>query len=156
MRYREGESLWLDDAELAGMAQVKQDVYSERDDWIGIIQEFLDKPITPDWEDKTPEERRAWVRGDSLEQWDELDLVPRETVSGVEIRVECFGDDRAGIKGNDFTGRRISRIMGQMPGWKKLEKLVKTKGYGPQRVYVRTGSEAHKRYEIAEEFRKYI
>jgi predicted P-loop ATPase len=137
VRYRAGESLWLDDAGLAGYAQVMQEAYSERDEWFGLIQEYLDIPITPDWESKTPEERRAWIRGDSLETWDELDLVQRETVSSTEIRVECFGEDRAGVRGNDQTGRRISKIMGQMPGWKKQKTLRRVAGYGPQRWYAR-------------------
>lgn len=137
VRYREGESLWLDDSMLAEAAQIAQETYSERDEWIGLIQEYLDTPITPDWEQKTPEERRAWIRGDSLEQWDDLDLVRRETVSGTEIRVECFGEDRAGIKGGDFSGRRIAKIMGLMPGWRKVKSPVRVPGYGHQRVYKR-------------------
>jgi predicted P-loop ATPase len=137
VRYRAGESLWLDDAGLAGYAQVMQEAYSERDEWFGLIQEYLDIPITPDWESKTPEERRAWIRGDSLETWDELDLVQRETVSSVEIRVECFGEDRAGVKGGDSASRRVAKIMGQMPGWKKQKTLRRVAGYGPQRWYAR-------------------
>lgn len=137
VRYRAGESLWLDDAGLAEAAQIAQETYSERDEWIGMIQEFLDTPIPPDWEEKSPEDRRAWINGDSLEKWDELDLVRREQVSGTEIRVECFGEDRAGIKGRDLSGRRIARIMGRMPGWKKAEPVVWVPGYGSQRVYRR-------------------
>lgn len=137
VRYKAGESLWLDDDGLAEAARIAQETYSERDEWIGMIQEFLDKPITPDWETKSPEDRRAWIRGDSLEQWDELELVRREQVSGTEIRVECFGEDRAGIRGNDQSGRRIARIMGRMPGWTKVDSAVRIPVYGKQRVYRR-------------------
>ena len=137
VRYKAGESLWLDDAMIAEAAQTAQEAYSERDEWFGIIQDYLDKLITPNWESKTPEERRAWIQGDSLETWDELDLVRREQVSSTEIRVECFGEDRAGVRGNDLNSRRIARIMGQMPGWKKQKTLRKVAGYGPQRWYAR-------------------
>ena len=137
VRYKAGESLWLEDTMLAEAAQIAQETYSERDEWFGLIQEYLDTPITPDWERKTPEERREWIRGDSLETWDELDLVQREAVSSTEIRVECFGEDRAGIRGNDLSGRRIAKIMGLMPGWKKQKTLRKVAGYGPQRWYAR-------------------
>lgn len=137
VRYRAGEKLWLDDELVDQYAQEEQAAFSERDEWIGLIQEYLDTPITPDWESKTPEERRSWIRGDSLETWDELDLVRRDQVCATEIRVECMGEDRAGIRGNDLSGRRIARIMGQMPGWEKRKAPVRIAGYGQQRVYVR-------------------
>lgn len=155
VRYKAGESLWLDDSMLAEAAQIAQETYSERDEWIGLIQEYLDTPITPDWEQKTPEERRAWIRGDSLEQWDELDLVRRETVSGTEIRVECFGEDRAGIRGNDFSGRRIAKIMGLMPGWTKMKTTLRVPGYGQQRCYARENSAALHQDRLKEEHKRW-
>lgn len=139
VRYRQGENLWLDDELIAGEAKEIQAANTYRDEWIGIIQEYLDKPITPDWEEKSPEDRAAWIQGDSLEKWEPRDLVRREQVSATEIRVECFGEDRAGLRGNDFNSRRISRIMGQMPGWKRVKTTQRVPGYGSQRVYRREG-----------------
>lgn len=137
VRYKAGEKLWLDDDGINAYARRVQAANTYQDEWIGIIEEFLDKPITPDWESKSKEDRRAWILGDSLETWDELDLVQRETVSGPEIRYECFGLEQATKSNYDNTSSRIARIMGQMPGWVKLEKKKRVRGYGSQWVYAR-------------------
>lgn len=137
VRYKAGEKLWLDNDAVNAYARSVQAANTYQDEWVGIISDYLDKLITPDWDKKTPEERRAWVQGDSLETWDELDLVRRDQVSIPEIRVECFGEDRAGMQGRDLTSRRISRIIGQMPGWQKQKQKKKVPGYGSQWVYAR-------------------
>ena len=137
VRYRAGEKLWLDDDLIAKEAQEIQAENTYRDEWIGIIQDFLDRPIPKDWESRSPEDRRAYIAGDTLEKLDEKDLMRRNRVSGTEIRVECIGEDRTGNKGNDLTSRRIARIMGQMPGWGRGKKAVRLVGYGKQKVYER-------------------
>ena len=137
VRYKAGEKLWLDDDLVDKQAKERQAEFSEHDEWEGLIEEYLDKLITPNWGKKTPEERRAWIRGDSLETWDDLDLVRRDQVSIPEIRVECLGEDRAGKSGANQTSRRISNIMSQIPSWERQPNKKKIPGYGSQYVYTR-------------------
>ena len=140
VRYRAGESLWLDNDTVAKQAKEIQAEFSVQDEWAGIIEEFLDKPVPPNWAEKTWEERRAWFRGDSIETWDELDLVRRDRISGTEIRVECIGEDRTRNGSNyNNSSKRISDIMSMMPGWERLPGKREVKGYGSQTCYQRKG-----------------
>lgn len=137
MRYRAGESLWLEDRNIAEAAQEMQERMTAQDELVGQIEEYLDMPLPDNWEARTPEERRAYIRGDTLDDREKATR-QRTHVCVVEIRVEMFGEERAGLR-TDQVSRRIAGIMGRMPGWAKSARRQRVPVYGAQWVYYRVG-----------------
>ena len=133
-RYRRMEPLYLP-PELEMQARLNQKRFNDLagDERIGMIQQYLDTPLPADWETRSLERRRAYIR-----QADPLDaqgVVTREEVSAVEILCELFGqamDERARYKTRD-----INALMEWVPNWVKGESK-RVPGYGKQRVWKRT------------------
>lgn len=136
VRYKAGESLWLDDAGLASSAKEAQDVFSTRDEWIGLIQDYLDIPLPDDWYERTPEERRAYISGDTLEDQRKNTML-RDTICVTEVRMELFGESRGGRGGPDATARRIAKVISTLPGWERIKGTRRVPGYGVQKVFRR-------------------
>jgi predicted P-loop ATPase len=136
VRYKAGESLWLDDKALASDAKEAQEAFSTRDEWIGLIQDFLDIPLPPDWYERTPEQRRAYIAGDTLED-QEKNTMRRGTICVTEVRMELFGESKGGRSGPDATAKRIGRIIASLPGWERAKTARRVPGYGAQKVFVR-------------------
>lgn len=137
VRYRAGETLWLDDRSIAADAQAMQEMMTVQDEQAGLIEEYLDTPLPDNWETRTPEERRAYIHGDTLDDHDQATRM-RTHVCVVEIRVELFGEDRTDMR-TDQISRKIAGVMGRMPGWTKWPKKRRTGVYGTQWVYYRDG-----------------
>lgn len=137
VRYKQGESLRLDDPELERMAKEQQARYSIQDEMEGQIEEFLDTPLPENWDTYTPEQKHSYIAGDSI-IGSEDGTVRRDLVCVTEIRVEMIGEDRAKFGGNDNLSRHISDVMNNMPGWRKLPQKKRFKTYGPQWAYQRT------------------
>lgn len=148
MRYCEGETLWLDDRAVAEEAQATQEMMTVQDELSGQIEEYLDIPLPFNWEDRKPEERRAYIQGDTLD--DHACMTCKRTrVCVVEIRVELLGEMRATFN-NDGISRRIAAAMSRMPGWTKGKQRRRVRGYGPQWVYYRDGYETPEEDETNE------
>ena len=135
VKYRAGESLWLDNKELYDMAAEAQAEHVVQDELVGMIEDYLDTPLPENWDSFTPEERRDYIHGGATTIGAE-GVRTRERVSIAEIRVELCGEDRARSGGNDMLSRRIANIMNTLPGWKRAGQM-RVKGYGNQRVYGR-------------------
>ena len=67
VRYRAGETLWLDDRAVAEEAQAAQEMMTVQDTALGELMEYLDTRLPDNWESRTPEERRAYIWGDTLD-----------------------------------------------------------------------------------------
>lgn len=150
-RYKAGESLWLNDEKIAEEAEGVQAMLTiqDEDEWYGMVEEFLDIKLPANWVERTPEERRAYIAGDTVEDRGVVGVVRRDQVSIVELRVECFGDRREDMRSSrDGTTRRLVSIMSKMPGWRKLPKKVRVPGYGVQWVYHRWGAQTYRDTEI--------
>ena len=139
-RYRNKEPLWLNDGTMQKVIKDVQERYSVQDELAGIIQEYLDQRLPNNWEDLTPEDRAAFIQGRSPLDLGDCDL-RRDLVSVTEIRCELCGEDRAKGGGSDLLSRRIANLMNTMPGWAKQEKKQRLRGYGPQWVYRREGTQ---------------
>lgn len=139
VRYREGEVLWLEDAELQRIAREEQERYTVQDELAGQISEYLDTRLPNTWESMSPDERRAFIQGNSVHDLGLCEL-RRDVVSVIEIRCEMCGEDRARGGGNDLLSRRIANLMNTMPGWEKQPKKKRIGVYGPQWVYRRAGT----------------
>lgn len=139
VRYRAGETLWLDDRAVAEEAQAAQEMMTVQDTALGELMEYLDTPLPDNWESRTPEERRAYIWGDTLDDHAAATRL-RTCVSAVEVRVELLGEPRATFK-RDQVSAGILSALNRAPGWTKGKKRRKLRGYGAQWVYYRDGYE---------------
>ena len=140
VRWREGEVLWLDDAELAELARAAQEAHTAVDDWTDIISTYLDTLIPADWASKDMQQRRDFFDWEASSGYRDIGkgeegTVRRDRISGAEIRWECFGI-RAGNT-NDMSARRISNIMNNMPGWVRVKSPYRDRLYGIVRGWER-------------------
>ena len=142
VRYKDGEKLWMDTPDLMHDALVEQETYTQEDEWIGMVQEYLDRPLPDDWDDRTPEQRRDFIQG--------YDLTPPEIVAGytkrrdvvsiAEIRYELLREDLTkGGGGNNEASRHLGRVMNVLTEWEK-GKSARMTMFGKQKVYVRVGA----------------
>ena len=136
VRYRGGEALWLNDAQLQQFARTEQERYTVQDELAGQIAEYLDTRLPDNWEALCPEDRTSFIQGRSPLELGSCNL-RRDVVSIIEIRCELCGEDRSKGGGNDFLSRRIANLMNTMPGWTKLPKKKRVGVYGSQWVYRR-------------------
>lgn len=149
VRLDAGETLWMDTDELGRLAREAQAEFTEEDELVGIIQEYLDTPLPDNWYELPVEDRRDFHQGRSMTDPEKCSL-RRDFVSVTEIRVEALGQRRQDVaQGNNFTSRRIADIMARMPGWKRTGKLRRLRGYGPQRVFVRVTARSAEKPEQA-------
>lgn len=119
--YRNGEGLYLE-KNIEALATDVRECHSEEDPYVGIIQEYLEQPVTDEWGDQLP--------GDAGKQ--------RDKTCTLEIWIECFG----GNKNNcSLQNRRdIAAAIGKIEGWEPYEnhrKNVRFKDLGPQKAWVR-------------------
>lgn len=137
VRYRAGETLWLDDSAVAEEAQAAQEMMTVQDTALGELMEYLDTPLPDNWESRTPEERRAYIWGDTLDDHAAATRL-RTCVSAVEVRVELLGEPRVTFK-RDPVSAGILSALNRAPGWTKGKKRIRIRGYGAQWVYYRDG-----------------
>lgn len=121
-RFMMGEPLYMN-GDLEAYAKKVQQLHEEEDDWQGVIEEFLRKPVPKNY-DKLPLFSRTQFYAGRLETDEEL--VPRDKVCAREIYYECFG--RREDATDSRIMKRINGIMLRMPGWLRNKS---TRQYGP-------------------------
>lgn len=114
-----------------------------------LIQNFLDTPRPPEWEEIPLSERIAFFNGKWQEDDRKVGIVEdkksykkAERTCAMEILCELFGRDKRNIKNIDV--REINTIMQHMPGWKRHEGGIGSLRfpiYGKQRAYIRESTE---------------
>lgn len=137
--YRAGEELRLP-AEMEREAALAQDDHVEESPLKGIIEEYLEIPITEDWYDLPLHKKKQYIQ--QYKSDTELGMigeVQRTKVCAVEIWVEMLGKDRG-----DFQRRELNEIKGAMAaikGWDRPKtssgKQRFGEGYGIQTAYIR-------------------
>ena len=134
--WRKGESLWLDDPELAEIAVEEQENFIAQDGLAGQIEDYLDKPLPENWDDYTPQMRRDFF-SDGVPVDKETCTTRRDRICGVEVINELMGIDVSKLGQNDMLFRRVVNILNTMPGWRRESKRSRGKPYGLQRRYAR-------------------
>ena len=127
--WREGEPLTLGRELYAEAASLQAGARLE-DPWIGMIAEFLEKPVPEDWDTRTPEERLLWW-SDDFALGKVPRLRPRKWVCAAEIWCELFRQERSRLDGR--TARRITAAIRQLPGWREIGPRLTV--YGMQKCY---------------------
>ena len=111
--------------------------HEEEDPNLTLLQEALDKPIPENWNQMPRGERYAYMHDEFTGMVGKL--VRRDHVCINEVRFDIFGEDFRRVQAANGAGRYVySRLMAQMPGWKKTGRQMRCGVYGMQRVYERT------------------
>lgn len=128
------EKLHLEE-DIKEMAEEAQRNALETDDSYGVIENFLNKKLPENWEQRELQSRQNYYRGTEFGTSAEEGSVERTEVCIREILCECLGHDLS------FSDRKksfeLAAIMEKMPGWKKMGTTKRTKLYGVQKMYMR-------------------
>lgn len=128
-----GEDLYLDSS-LEEFAKEEQREAMEGDDREGIVREYLDLLLPPNWDRMDIYARREYVR-DRDDPTRSKGAVQRNTVSNIEIFCECFGKNKEDMRPSDSYS--IAAIMARIHGWVKSGESKRIPLYGKQRIYSR-------------------
>lgn len=134
--YNNGESLLLS-KEAEELAAKEQREAIEEDPRMAQVVEYLEKPLPVNWDKLDLDTRRMFLEGDT--DYDPESLVERETVSNMEIWVECFGKKAADMERKDSDA--ITALMMKVDGWERSGVRRRIGFYGQQRIYKRVTSE---------------
>ena len=134
--YNSGESLLLS-KEAEELAAREQREAIEEDPRMAQVIEYLEKPLPANWDKLDLDTRRMFLEGDT--EYDPESLVERETVSNMEIWVECFGKKAADMERKDSDA--LTALMMKVEGWEKSGRKKRLPLYGQQRIYQRVRQE---------------
>lgn len=130
--YNEGKTqLKLPDAILA-YAKAVQESHFDRSENQGLIEEFLEKPITKDWDSYNLDQRDIFYSNTADKH---TDLVPRTKVCALEIWCECLGGRKDNFKKSN--SYEINDILRRISGWHQQNSPRNHSFYGKQRGFER-------------------
>lgn len=125
--FRKGEALFLP-PELETAAREVQETYEEENPKVGIVADYLERLLPPDWEERDLYSRRTWLEGS------EPGTVQRDRVCSFEIWAEALGQSPDRL--DRYATKEIRDIMSNLPQWRHQGNAKCTrKPYGFQRYY---------------------
>ena len=128
--YENGELLYLTGEEAITANRIQQEAM-EYDDRQGIIEAYLDKPITSDWYSKGLMDRL-----EALQNTGSSNSVQRNHVCCMELWVEALGNPRTSY--NKMVARELNQIMVRIQGWRRGKNNYDFGvGYNKQKHYER-------------------
>ncbi|MGN0553198.1 MAG: VapE domain-containing protein [Oscillospiraceae bacterium] len=131
-----GEPLYLTGNALK-IAETTQEEHSEQNSKEGVIREFIEREVLPDWEKRSIAQRKMYWQADF--QKDGVQKVPRSKICAAEIWCECFGGDMRTMKRSDSI--EINSILQRISGWDKSNSSIRIGAeYGVQKGFVRSKS----------------
>lgn len=131
--YKNNEPLYLNSEEEKEAAK-QQDSHSEESAKAGLIDEYLNKPITEDWYSLSLNDRRAYIQGGDFGEVPEGNITRTKTCV-MEIWCELFNGDPKQL--NPLLSREINEILRGFSNWELSGRLKFGKCYGQQRAYIR-------------------
>ncbi len=137
--YEHGEKLYLG-GEYLETAKEYQNNAMEHDERAGAVEDFLNMEIPTNWYESDSESRKWYITGDKDDlyppfKFDNLNLMKRDKVCGIEIWIECFGKELGDYDRKAMN--EMAMIMSQIPGWEKADGKITINPYGRQRYYIR-------------------
>ncbi|WP_175414338.1 virulence-associated E family protein [Halalkalibacterium halodurans] len=123
MRWKMGEPLILPD-ELEAEAKRQQELHREVDPWEGVVAEFAERLVPPDWNKRSLSDRKLYWSGEFGKY--EGELVPRDRICAQEVWIEALNGDVRGLRRPEAI--RINSILDQLDGWKKYNNVYR---FGP-------------------------
>lgn len=131
--YKKGEDLFLPPA-LEKVARAVQEIYEEENPKVGIVLQYLERPLPVAWPDMDLYSRRQWLEGS------EKGTVPRERVCSLEIWAEALGQSPDRM--DRYGSKEVRDIMSKIPQWHHQgNALISSGPYGRQRYYKKEGAE---------------
>lgn len=157
--YKKDKSLVLD-KEAQRVARDMQEERTEGSEKVGLIADFLDKLLAPDWDEMSLQDRIDYIEtADSISSLSAEKLKERfrkgfrrrDRVCAMEVWCECLGNQPRQMRNIDARG--LNTVLQNMPGWKvyghgKRGKL-RFKLYGVQRAYYRESTLSAQLYKAA-------
>ncbi|AQS04768.1 virulence-associated E family protein [Clostridium beijerinckii] len=132
--FNNGETLYLNYEE-EKEAKKQQETHSEESAKAGLIEEYLNKPITDNWYNLGIAEKRNYIHGGDFGESQE-GTITRTKTCVMEIWCELFNGDPKML--TQITSREINDILKGIDGWKSYDgRLRFGKTYGTQRAFVR-------------------
>lgn len=128
--FDKGEKLYLDD-KMELLAKEQQEIFSEGDERLGIIERYLDIKLPVDWDSRGRYERRQYIEQGDYSQG----VHQRDYVCILEIWEEALGQDRKEC--NNYKVRELVSLLRKMNGWEFREYRRSFGIYGPQRHFAR-------------------
>lgn len=134
--WRLGETLYLDEAEVAAMAKAAQEAHAVHSAKEGLIVEFLARKVPEGWDRLDLATRRRFWDGTFTPVG--CELVERDRVCALEIWCEALGGEAKFFKRSDAV--EINGILSKLEGWERTKNGVRFgKDYGFQKGFIRTG-----------------
>lgn len=134
MRWRLGEGLFLTgDVEMA--AKDEQEAHREVSSKEGIILDFVEALVPPDWSKWSLDKRRMFLNGNVENA---SGLVKRDRICALEIWCEAFGGQMKDFRYSDAA--EINDILRSLPGWERNPKGLRFGYCGYQRGFQRGGN----------------
>lgn len=134
--YKGGEKLYLE-GEMLKRSEFLQASVMEKDDRLGMVEDYLSTLLTDDWDKRSLEERRRFLAGEDFlgERKVVKGTIERIMVCTLEIWCECFGKNMEDIKKSDSYD--IAAMMEQLPDWHRPVRSKRLPIYGKQKIYER-------------------
>ncbi|MBO5449293.1 MAG: virulence-associated protein E [Ruminococcus sp.] len=124
--------------EIEDAARTAQQKHKEHDTRIGMIEEFVNKPIPADWSEWSLDKRKIyWNSINTATQigTENVKLVQRDRICALEVWTECLGRDQNSIRQTDT--RAINAMLDTiLTDWEHVE-TIRFPIYGRQRGYKR-------------------
>lgn len=131
--YNEGQQLYLP-KDMEEEMNSRREIYTEVDDRIGLIQQYLDTKLPPNWATMDIQQRRNFLAGnDSLMP---EGVVVRDRVCAIEIGCECLGMRKSDI--TKYVSSEIISLVRKIGGWKwSGKKTYRVAQYGKVHCFLR-------------------
>lgn len=126
-----GERLYLEGAE-AETAQQMQQGAMEVDDRVGVVEEYLNRPLPENWDELTPFERRNYLSGSEFGTGPSDGTIKRTQVCVMEVWCEGLGRDKAALTRRDSYA--ITAMLRSL-GWTTTRKTLRVPHYGKQGIW---------------------
>lgn len=139
--YKSGEELYLT-GDLEREARERQELHTEISINEGLIMEFLELLLPENWDKMNIYERRNYIHDDDL-SGKNVGVKIRNKVCAAEIWTERMRGDAKDFASRVFI-RDMHTILNRIEGWKPYTRgtgKLRFGFYGPQKAYVRIGSE---------------
>ncbi len=132
--YKSKEKLYLDKEKETAMREIQAEYNEDVNDVrVGIIEEYLNKKLPPDWNNLSLDARTCYLADeDAIEN---RGVYLRDTVCLAEIMVECFHERID--EHNKFKAKDYANLMKKVKGWERKLTTMRFSFYGTQKYYKR-------------------
>lgn len=130
--YKAGEPLFMSN-EAVIMARDEQERHSETDYRRGIIEDYLNKELPGDWDDRDIDERRTFLSQTADELSPKTER--RKFVCVAEIWCECLGKNKEDM--DRYKTREVNDMLRSLDEWNQSKSTKNFAIYGKQKYYYR-------------------